>query len=205
MPNFGTFFQLERFWCTRDFFFAKKQIDCKGSRQKNRRILASYSILKILAHAQYYVKLARVLFSRDFFLQTNKVIVRTATHHLENKTEIGKGRLCRKKTQFSAATYFLVVVHTTSLVLQQHYQTQWSQTLAKKPNEFCAMNWEMSFMFNFVRNDIFLFFFIWYFIKSFGPIFEDGVECALCRPLQFRGSYCWIIWFLTMPTKVWIL
>ena len=130
--KFRHLIQLERFWCTRDFFFAKKQIVCKGSRQKNRRILASYSILMILAHAQYYVKLARVLFSRDFFLQTNKVIVRTATHHLENKTEIGKGRLCRKKTQFSAATYFLVVVHTTSLVLQQHYQTQWSQTLAKK-------------------------------------------------------------------------
>ena len=63
----------------------------------SKRISAPYSIWKILAHAQYYVKLARVLFSRDFFLQTNKVIVRTATHHLENKTEIGKGRLCSKK------------------------------------------------------------------------------------------------------------
>ena len=35
-----------------------------------------HSILK-MAHAQYLVKLARVLFSRDFFLQTNKLIVRT--------------------------------------------------------------------------------------------------------------------------------
>ena len=187
------------------FFFAKKQIDCKGSRQKNRRISASYSILKILAHAQYYVKLARVLFSRDFFLQTNKVIVRTATHHLENKTEIGKGRLCRKKTQFSAATYFLVVVHTTSLVLQQHYQTQWSQTLAKKAKWVLCNELRNVFYVQFCKERHILIFFIWYFIKSFGPIFEDGVECALCRPLQFRGSYCWIIWFLTMPTKVWIL
>ena len=146
---------------------------------------------------------ARFIFTR-FFLQTNKLIVRTATRHLENKTEIGKGRLCRKKTQFSAATYFLVVVHTTSLVLQQHYQTPWSQILAKKKAKwvFCNELRNVLYVQFCKERSILRFFLIWYSIKSFGPIFEDWVECALCHPLQFRGSYCWIIWFLTMPTSL---
>ena len=69
MPNFGTLFNQKDFGA-REIFFAKKQIDCKGSRQKNRRISASYSILKILAHAQYYPICqisARFIFTGFFF------------------------------------------------------------------------------------------------------------------------------------------
>ena len=51
----------------------------------NKRISAPYSIWKILAHAQYYVKLARVSFSRDFFA-TNKLIVKILGKTRQNHT-----------------------------------------------------------------------------------------------------------------------
>ena len=72
MLNFGII-QLERFWHTRDFFSRKNKLIVRVLGKINRRISASYSILKILAHAQYYVKLARVLFSRDFFFANKQI------------------------------------------------------------------------------------------------------------------------------------
>ena len=162
----------------------------------NKRISAPYSIWKILAHAQYYVKLARVLFSRDFFLQTNKLIVWTATRHLENKTEIGKGRLCRKNAIFSSnllsgcSTYYVACFATA---LPDTMEPNFGQKKAKWV--FCNELRNVLYVQFCKERSILRFFLIWYSIKSFGPIFEDWVECALCHPLQFRGSYRWIIWF----------